>query len=158
MSEEYEDFPPGDEDAEDFRNFDPSRYTRRRNQSSDVGNSAEQSGSSDFDNFDPSKYIRKRRTSYAPDANDEAEGGRRGRRAGRSSAYASYEEPQRERAGGMGALAATLLGLFSSGELFTTPAWRTIRPFVTLIGCAILIGIGAICAVGFWLAQSLGAR
>jgi hypothetical protein len=157
MSEEYEDFPPGDEDAEDFRNFDPSRYTRRRSRSDDSADSmgsGEQSGSSDFDNFDPSKYIRKRRTSYAPDANAEAEDGRRGGRAGRSG----YEEPQRERAGGMGALAATLLGLFSSGEMFTTPAWRTIRPFVTVIGCAILIGVGAICAVGFWLAQSLGAR
>jgi hypothetical protein len=155
MSEEYEDFPPGDEDAEDFRNFEPSRYTRRRSGSSDLTGSDEQAGASDFDNFDPSKYIRKRRQSYAPDANAEAESGRRGGRAGR---YSAYEEPQRERAGGLGALGATLLGLFSSGELFTTPAWRTIRPFVTFIGCALLIGIGAVCAIGFWLAQSLAQR
>jgi hypothetical protein len=157
MSDEYEDLPPGDEDAEDFRNFDPSRYTRRNQSSDSIGND-EQSGTSDFDNFDPSQYIRKRRTSYAPDASAAAESGRRGGRSRRSAAYSAYEEPQRERAGGMGALGATLLGLFSSGELFTTPAWRTIRPFVTLIGCALLIGVGAICAVGFWLAQSLGAR
>lgn len=157
MSDEYEDFVPGDEDAEDFRNFDPANYRRRRNTSSDPIGSDEQPASSDFDNFDPSKYIRKRRPleSYVPDASAESESGRRGRRSGRSSAY---EEPTRGRAGGMGALGATLLGLFSSGELFASPAWRTIRPFITLIGCVIVLAIGAVCAVGFWLAQALAQR
>ncbi len=168
--DDYDDMPPPDEEGEDFRNFDPESYLRRRGGATGVSPSDAERGDqdpSDFDNFDPDAYLRKRRAergsreygsaSYPP----EAEAPLRGRR--RRSSVADDDEPL-PGIGDAAGLGAGFLSLFRPGEgvglklEILREASPLIKGALLALGCAIVVVLGSICALGFLLANALARR
>ncbi len=167
--DDFDDMPPPDEEADDFKNFDPESYMRKRGRATgftpldDQTDEAQQ----DFDKFDPETYLRKRRAergsrefgsaSYPPDADVPL----RGRR--RRSRITDDDEPLPEMGAAAG-LGAGILGFLRDGEgtrlnleiLREASPW--IKAGLLALGCAILVVLGGICVLGFLLASAITRR
>jgi hypothetical protein len=166
--DDYDDMPPPDEEAEDFRNFDPDAYLRRRGRATGVTpTDDEQSESNDFDSFDPDAYLRKRRAE-------------RGQQPLEASTYRTGEDVPSSRrrrrpsvedegdpmpdVGAAAGLGAGILSMFRSREAahLNVQILREASPWIKTallaLGCAILVVLGSICALGFLLASTLARR
>jgi len=171
----YEDYDdqPGDADAEDFANFDPERYRRRR-RSSDWDNSAPDASpdsvpSDDFANFDPSAYLRKRRGETRQSlVGQDASADRAYRRHSRNLS-AELDDDDLPDAGGVAGLGMGLLGGILSGgrggqgqRTAYTDILRETSPLVRAgliaLGCGILALLGTGCVVGYLLVTALTRR
>ncbi len=167
MGHDDYDETPGDADAEDFANFDPERYGRRRN-SDDLDRSSyndpqPSAPSEDFTNFDPNAYLRKRR----------GETGRSliGQDASADRAYRRHrgfgsddEDDALPDAGAAAGLGLGLLGGILSGgqgnQYFdilrrTSPL---VRAGLLALGCGVLTLIGMGCVIGYLLVTALSKR
>jgi hypothetical protein len=166
--DDFDEMPLPDEEAEDFRSFDPESYLRKRGRATGVSPSDDQrSEQADFDNFDADAYLRKRRAERkqqpletATYRTGEDVPPPRGRRR-RSVLDENDPVPDVGAAAGLG---AGIFSLFGSREAtrLNVEILRNANPWVKtallILGCAILAVLGAICALGFLLATALARR
>jgi hypothetical protein len=166
---DYDNGPPPDEEAEDFRNFDPETYLRKRGRgTSDAFSDQEPTdeNAEDFAKFDPDAYLRKRRAergqpplggadSYPVDMEPPS------RRRRRSVADDSESIPDVGAAAGLG---AGIIGMFGSREAtrlnveILRHSSPLIRAALIALGCAIVLTLTGVCVVGFLLATAIARR
>jgi hypothetical protein len=167
--DDYDDGPPPpDEEAEDFRNFDPDTYLRKRGRGTSgtfsESNSTDENAE-DFEKFDPDAYLRKRR----------AERGQQP--IGSASSYpVDVEPPSRRRksvaddseaipdVGAAAGLGAGIIGMFGSREAtrlnveILRHGSPLIRAALIGLGCAIVLMLTGVCVLGFLLATAIARR
>jgi hypothetical protein len=164
--EDFDDIPPLDEEAEDFSNFDPEAYRRKRGMgtaSSSPG--AERPDAGGFDSFDPDAYLRKRRAGQGrsaplsdPYAEDAAPRGRRRRRS------ITDDDELMPDAGAAAGIGAGLLGMLGGGDSLDLnlkilrDASPVIKSALLAVGCAIVLALTGICVLGFLLVTALTRR
>ncbi|MCC7450743.1 MAG: hypothetical protein IT324_25235 [Anaerolineae bacterium] len=171
----YDDFDdmPGDADAEDFANFDPERYTRRRrgsdwNQPS-ADDAPDSASSDDFANFDPSAYVRKRRGETRQSLVGEDASADRAYRRHRRDFGTDIDDDELPDAGGVAGLGMGLLGGLLSGgrggqgqRTAYTDILREASPLLRVgliaLGCGIVALLGTGCVVGYLLVTALTRR
>jgi hypothetical protein len=166
--DDYDEPPPPDEQAEDFANFDPETYLRRRNagryeeplETEEDGQPSE-STSDDFASFNAGDYVRKRYgergrpyQSESPSNREVAPAGR-GRRAQSidpidARARQIDKELRGERRG-------CFSRLFDFGEAFRLyqEILAEAGPLVRIVGCVLVLVIGALCVVGYLVLSAL---
>jgi hypothetical protein len=152
--DDFDDMPPPDEMAEDFANFDPETYLRRRNAGSygeplETEEDSQPSESDAFSTFDAGDYLQKRygdRAHLTQSPRDE------------EAAYAARAREIDRRLGTERPGCLTrLLGL--GGTLGFLEAILTEGgPIVRIIGCVVVLAIGAICVVGYLALSALTYR
>ncbi len=151
MGDNFDDQIPPEEEAEDFANFDPERYLRKRQgqygrpmmdeETADVG------------------YTPGRRRRYAEDDLAAAPGSGRSRRRSGISSENDFGESLRPAAG----VGAGIIGLVTSGEgmRLLPEILRQGGPLVRAgltIGCVLLIALVGACGVACLLAFSVLRR
>ena len=164
MGNDEEDFgPPPEEFAEDFANFDPDRYMKRRG----AGGSPEEGDdqpeqdsqeSDDFASFDPNAYLRKRAS----------EKGRPDLSASPYDREAEYTDRRRQRAFERGPerrldreIKGERRGCFSrlinTGETFglLREILGQAGPLVRVVGCIVVVLLFALCTVGYLVINTL---
>ncbi len=165
--DDFDDAPPPDEEAEDFANFDPETYLRRRNAGRDdepleTEQDSQPSESDAFSTFDAGDYLQKRYgrrgRSYltqSPRGQEAAYTGRsrRSRQDDPVSARAREIDKElggTERRGCLGRLfdLSEQFGLVR--EILTEGG-----PVVRIVGCVLVLAIGAICVGGYLILSTL---
>lgn len=171
-NDDYADLP-GDADAEDFANFDPERYTRRRRSSDWDESSVDESPTApppgDFANFDPNAYLRKRRGETRQSLVGQDASADRAYRRHRRDFDSDINDDDLPDAGGVAGLGMGLLGGLLSGgrsrqgqRTVYTDILREASPLVraglVALGCGILALLGMGCVVGYLLVTALTRR
>jgi hypothetical protein len=155
MDEDYEvhSAMTGDQEADDFANFDPKKYMNRRRTAGTMG------GAPYGDSREEQELGRSRRSRRAA-SDDEDLGSARSRRSGYQPRYAGMGSPRTERdprrsveyeSGGgfdLGGMLSDLVPmLFSLGPMS--------RPILLTFGCVIIALVLAICGCSAWVVIQL---
>ena len=160
MGNDDEDFgPPPEEFAEDFANFDPDKYMKRRDtepfpQADD--NQPEQGApeSDDFANFDPNAYLRKRANEKGrPDLSAspyDRETEYADRRRQRGTERQISQEIKGERRGCFGRLFVMGESLGLVREILGQAG-----PLVRTVGCIVVVLLLGLCTIGYLVINSL---
>ncbi|GEM_PF-5770969 len=163
--DELDDYIPGEDQAEDFANFDPATYLRRRGHALDGSldqDEPSERNDNDFANFDPSAYVRKHRAergrSQLGDPNAiQASYGERSRRRRRRAGMS--DEDFGDVGEGAGLLAslghAENVGLLS--ELIREGG-PLLRPVIVAVGCFLVLALVGVCAVALLIFNALSRR
>jgi hypothetical protein len=140
MSDQFDDMPPGDEEADDFKNFDPEAYLakrgRTRNHSEDV---IQREAQDMVGRGSPS--------------------GRRRRASSLEDNGSAYDAAQNVPVG----LGAAIIGLLQNGNIgMTGEILRSFGPFARIalgvVGCALVAFCVVVCGGGFLLINLLSRR
>lgn len=163
--DDFDDYPPGDEEAEDFANFDPSSYLRKRGHALDDSPDRDEPSErdeNDFANFDPSAYVRKRRAergrSQLGDPNAvEASYGERSRRRRRQ---AGMEDDDFGEVGAGAGLLASLGRRENKGLIaeIIREGGPLLRPAIVAVGCFLLLALIGICTLTLLIFNTLSRR
>jgi hypothetical protein len=166
--DEFEDYIPGDDQAEDFANFDPSSYLRRRghaldgslNQDEPPERDADQAD--DFANFDPGAYVRKHRAERGhsqlgdPNAVAASYGERSRRRRRRAGMSDDDFGDVGEGAGLLASLGhAENVGLLSQ---LIREGGPLLRPVIAAVGCFLVLALIGICVAALLIFNTLSRR
>jgi hypothetical protein len=162
--DDFDDAPPPDEEAEDFTNFDPETYLRRRNAGQpdeplETEEDSQPSGSDAFSTFNAGDYLKKRYSgrSYLSQSPREQAAytgqGRRGRR--NDPASARIREIDKEVAGGE--RRGCFSRLFDVSERFglVREILTEGGPVVRIVGCVLVLALGAICVAGYLILSAV---
>ncbi len=165
--DDFDDAPPPDEQGEDFANFDPESYLRRRNQGrygepTEPDENDQPLETDDFSRFDPNDYLKKRYSerSYLNQSSQERQAAYTGRsRRGRRNDPNAARVREIDRQLGGTERRGCLARLFDFSE--TAGLFREIvmegGPVVRIVGCVIVIAILGLCVAGY-LALSVLTR
>jgi hypothetical protein len=159
--DDFDEAPPPDEGAEDFANFDPETYLRRRNagrygESSDAEEETPPLETDEFAQFKPGDYLKQRYASRSYLSQSPHEQAATGRRRGRPN------DPNADRVRAIdkqigGERQGCFSRLFDLSEQFglVREILTEGGPVVKIIGCVIVVALGAICVVGYLVVASL---
>ncbi len=137
MSDQYDDMPPADDEADDFKNFDPEAYLAKRGRS---------------------------RTSISSDIErDVQDAGGRGSRSSRRQRYSDEGDAGNAAQNMPLGIGAAILGLLQNGNIgITAELLRSFGPIAKIalgiLGCAFVFFCVIVCGGGFVIINAFTHR